>query len=83
MKIRSFMTAAFLGAAVVTATGREFLSEVTSGTNKAAKENLPELVDLSQTVGSNVKDAAPDGVLSNGDVVIPMDTLPTTVQGLG
>lgn len=83
MKLRSFLVAGAVGAAVVTPSGQEFLKDLFDGVKTTSENNLPTAVTIAQTWGQNAKDIAPDGVLSE-DVSIPMDTVPpTTVQGLG
>jgi hypothetical protein len=58
-------------------------NELTSGSKEAAEQNLPEIVDTLKTVGASGRDLAPDGVLADGSVVVPMEPVATTVQGLG
>jgi archaellin len=83
VKVRSFVTVAAIGAAVVLPTGQAFLRDVFSGTQKTSEENLPTLITIAKTWGNGAKDIAPDGVLEPS-VAIPMDTVPpTTIQGLG
>lgn len=83
MKLRTFLTAGAIGAAVVTPTGQAFLKDLFTGVQTTSQENLPTAVTIAKTWGNTAKDIAPDGVLDDS-VAIPMDTVPpTTVQGLG
>ena len=81
-KIAKGVSIATIGAMIALPSGRVFLSEWMSGANDATKTNLPKAVEMTKTIGSNAKAAAPNGLLE-GQTTIPMATVPNTIQGLG